>query len=70
MFDLTAPDLTMKCMEIDYFSKEEYIADQNDSTMAIPCEFNIKKLNAKLTLLPKNVSTNLKTLQSEQQFIF
>lgn len=28
----------MHCAYIDYLSKEEYIPDQNDSTMAIPCK--------------------------------
>jgi len=28
----------MRCSNIDYFSEEEYIPDQNDSTMAIPCK--------------------------------
>lgn len=33
-----APEKEMRCIKIDYFSSEEYIPDQNDSTMAIPCE--------------------------------
>ncbi|KAF7489011.1 Voltage-dependent calcium channel gamma-5 subunit [Sarcoptes scabiei] len=30
------PDSRMHCFRIDYFSQEEYIPDQNDSTMAMP----------------------------------
>ncbi|KAH9502127.1 PMP-22/EMP/MP20/Claudin [Dermatophagoides farinae] len=30
------PDTELECKKIDYLSQEEYIPDQNDSTMAIP----------------------------------
>jgi hypothetical protein len=29
----------MQCFNIDYFPREEYSPDPNDSTMAIPCEY-------------------------------
>jgi hypothetical protein len=28
----------MQCFNIDYYPREEYSPDPNDSTMAIPCE--------------------------------
>lgn len=40
-FLFPAPDMLMKCMDIDYFTEEEYVPDQNDSTMAIPCKYSL-----------------------------
>lgn len=34
----------MHCFNIDYFPKEEYSPDPNDSTMAIPCKCQGHKL--------------------------
>lgn len=30
-----------QCSKIDYFPKDEYSPDPNDSTMAIPCKYSI-----------------------------
>lgn len=35
----TAGEKELQCTNIEYFPKEEYSPDPNDSTMAIPCEF-------------------------------
>lgn len=35
-----------QCMKIDYFPKEEYTPDPNDSTMAIPSKFNNNNINS------------------------
>lgn len=29
------------CSKIDYFPKDEYSPDPHDSTMAIPCKYNV-----------------------------
>ena len=31
--------MDLHCFNIDYFPREEYSPDPNDSTMAIPCEY-------------------------------
>lgn len=36
---ISAGSTIMKCENVDYFPKEEYSPDPNDSTMAIPCKF-------------------------------
>lgn len=36
---VTAGGKLYECSKIDYFSKEEYSPDPNDSTMAIPCTY-------------------------------
>lgn len=32
------------CSKIDYFPKDEYTPDPNDSTMAIPCKYAFHKM--------------------------
>lgn len=38
IFCVSAGETFYDCNKIDYFSKEEYSPDPNDSTMAIPCK--------------------------------
>jgi hypothetical protein len=33
--------MDLHCFNIDYFPREEYSPDPNDSTMAIPCKYQI-----------------------------
>ena len=35
---LTAGETENLCLNIDYFPKEEYSPDPNDSTLSIPCK--------------------------------
>lgn len=37
-FSFSAPESLMHCFFIDYFSKDDYSPDPNDSTLAIPCK--------------------------------
>jgi hypothetical protein len=39
LFPLAAGEMDLQCFNIDYFPKEEYSPDPNDSTMAIPCKY-------------------------------
>ena len=54
----------MICSYIDYFSGEEYIADQNDSTMAIPC-----KCHYSMTLTKKKRLIYGKCIQSQSDSV-
>lgn len=36
---VSAGETLYECNRIDYFTKEEYSPDPNDSTLAIPCEY-------------------------------
>jgi len=36
---LAAGEMDLHCFNIDYFPREEYSPDPNDSTMAIPCKY-------------------------------
>jgi hypothetical protein len=38
LFLFAAGEMDLHCFNIDYFPKEEYSPDPNDSTMAIPCK--------------------------------
>jgi hypothetical protein len=38
-FLLAAGEMDLHCFNIDYFPREEYSPDPNDSTMAIPCKY-------------------------------
>lgn len=38
-FSFSAPESLMHCFFIDYFSKDDYSPDPNDSTLAVPCKF-------------------------------
>jgi hypothetical protein len=38
---LAAGEMDLHCFNIDYFPREEYSPDPNDSTMAIPCKYRI-----------------------------
>lgn len=39
IISFTAGEKNFECSKIDYFPKEEYSPDPNDSTMAIPCKY-------------------------------
>jgi len=39
VFLLAAGEMDLHCFNIDYFPREEYSPDPNDSTMAIPCKY-------------------------------
>ncbi|KAG8255354.1 regulation of AMPA receptor activity protein [Homalodisca vitripennis] len=46
---VTAGENEMHCTNIEYFSKEEYSPDPNDSTMAIPYPYSLQRLLGQLT---------------------
>jgi len=60
VFPFVAMELELHCFGIEYFAKDRYTPDPNDSTMAIPCK--TRALLFSLSLLPCHSATIFRSL--------
>ncbi|KAF2897051.1 hypothetical protein ILUMI_09130 [Ignelater luminosus] len=70
IFFVAAGETLYECNKIDYFSKEKYSPDPNDSTLAIPCLVMLLGLIMYISVFKAEVGSKLRTRSQLQPAIF